>query len=188
MSKKFTSRLLVPFAALLLGMAVLLTACGEPEPERSEAPQVAPEPAPAPTPPPAPEPPVEEVEPPVEEVSEPMEYGDDPYLDGLWDDCAYGDYGSCESLYWESPIGSDYEDYGRRRMDELEPVAPELTDEEIQLLSLEMVWASMTTSERNDICLGVDLFGSDGAAAMILEGAPDFSASVVEDWLIETCS
>lgn len=41
-----------------------------------------------------------------------MFYGDDAYLDGLWDACAEGDGLACDDLYWESPVGSDYEEYG----------------------------------------------------------------------------
>jgi hypothetical protein len=47
-----------------------------------------------------------------EEWEEPEDYGDDPYLDGLWDDCAAGDMGSCDSLYVEAPYGSAYEEFG----------------------------------------------------------------------------
>jgi len=39
-------------------------------------------------------------------------YGDDPYLDGLWDSCAAGDWAACDALYSESPAGSDYEEFG----------------------------------------------------------------------------
>jgi hypothetical protein len=39
-------------------------------------------------------------------------YGDDPYLDGLWDDCAMGDMTACDALYQESPAGSEYEQFG----------------------------------------------------------------------------
>jgi hypothetical protein len=42
----------------------------------------------------------------------PFTYGDDPYLDGLWDDCTAGDWDSCDLLYSDSPIGSEYETYG----------------------------------------------------------------------------
>ncbi len=42
----------------------------------------------------------------------PYFYGDDPYLDGLWDACEAGDAAACDQLYWESPEGSDYEWYG----------------------------------------------------------------------------
>jgi hypothetical protein len=43
---------------------------------------------------------------------DPFTYGDDAYLDGLWDDCEDGDPFACDDLYWESPIGSIYEEFG----------------------------------------------------------------------------
>ncbi|MEO0492736.1 MAG: hypothetical protein AAF081_04890 [Actinomycetota bacterium] len=42
---------------------------------------------------------------------EPMSYGEDPVLDGLWDDCAAGDFVACDDLWLDSPIGSDYESF-----------------------------------------------------------------------------
>jgi hypothetical protein len=45
-------------------------------------------------------------------VSEPYTYGDDPYFDGLWDACAAGDGAACDTLFLESPIGSEYETFG----------------------------------------------------------------------------
>jgi len=39
-------------------------------------------------------------------------YGEDPALDRLWDACADGDAEACDSLYWESPVGSEYERFG----------------------------------------------------------------------------
>ena len=45
-------------------------------------------------------------------TSEINDYGDDAYLDGLWDDCAAGDMSSCDALYLESPAGSVYEEFG----------------------------------------------------------------------------
>lgn len=44
---------------------------------------------------------------------EPQNYGDDSYLDGLYDDCEAGDDTACDDLYYESPIGSEYEDFGQ---------------------------------------------------------------------------
>ena len=38
-------------------------------------------------------------------------YGDDPALDALWDGCAAGDYAACDTLWIESPFGSDYESF-----------------------------------------------------------------------------
>ena len=40
-------------------------------------------------------------------------YGDDPALDALWDSCAAGDMGSCDDLFFTSPIGSEYEMFGQ---------------------------------------------------------------------------
>lgn len=42
----------------------------------------------------------------------PMEFGDDEYLDGLYTECDNGDGDACETLYWESPLGSEYEQFG----------------------------------------------------------------------------
>ncbi|MEO1062237.1 MAG: hypothetical protein AAFZ07_12525 [Actinomycetota bacterium] len=39
-------------------------------------------------------------------------YGDDAALDLLWDECAAGLSDSCDELYFVSPIGSEYEDFG----------------------------------------------------------------------------
>ena len=39
-------------------------------------------------------------------------YGDDPYLDGLWDSCEAGDMGACDELFLDSPYGSEYEEFG----------------------------------------------------------------------------
>jgi hypothetical protein len=45
-------------------------------------------------------------------AGEPMRYGDDPELDALWDACEGGDLDACDRLYWSSPIGSEYEEFG----------------------------------------------------------------------------
>ena len=39
-------------------------------------------------------------------------YGDDPELDRLYDACAAGDGWSCDELYWQSPLNSEYEEFG----------------------------------------------------------------------------
>lgn len=39
-------------------------------------------------------------------------YGTDFTLDGYWDSCAGGDMAACDSLYWNSPVSSQYEDFG----------------------------------------------------------------------------
>ena len=40
-------------------------------------------------------------------------YGDDPELDALWDACEAGDDVACDDLYWESPLGSEYESFAQ---------------------------------------------------------------------------
>ncbi|MBK9179162.1 MAG: hypothetical protein IPM45_06225 [Acidimicrobiales bacterium] len=45
-------------------------------------------------------------------VWSPYTYGDDAYLDSLWDACSGGDMGACDQLYYDSPSGSEYETYG----------------------------------------------------------------------------
>jgi len=47
-----------------------------------------------------------------ESGDEPQGYGDDPELDALYDACADGDGGACDDLYYQSPFGSDYEEFG----------------------------------------------------------------------------
>jgi hypothetical protein len=39
-------------------------------------------------------------------------YGDSPYLDELWNACANGEMEACDILYYDSPEGSEYEDFG----------------------------------------------------------------------------
>lgn len=45
-------------------------------------------------------------------VAEYGEYGSDAALDRLYDQCAGGDMAACDELYFESPLGSDYEEFG----------------------------------------------------------------------------
>ena len=39
-------------------------------------------------------------------------YGTDPALDVLWDACSGGDWQACDDLFWDAPVGSEYETYG----------------------------------------------------------------------------
>jgi len=39
-------------------------------------------------------------------------YGDNAYLDGLWDSCTAEDWQACDDLYLQSDVGSGYEAYG----------------------------------------------------------------------------
>lgn len=45
--------------------------------------------------------------------AEPFHYGDDPSFDTLWDTCAQGDGVACDDLFFQTPIGSAYEAFGR---------------------------------------------------------------------------
>lgn len=47
-----------------------------------------------------------------EDVTSGGTYGSDPALDALWDSCAGGDMAACDTLYMESPLGSEYEQFG----------------------------------------------------------------------------
>ncbi|MDD9205924.1 hypothetical protein PU560_05495 [Georgenia sp. 10Sc9-8] len=42
----------------------------------------------------------------------PAGYGEDPALDRLWDRCESGDGAACDDLFWDSPVGSRYEEFG----------------------------------------------------------------------------
>ena len=42
----------------------------------------------------------------------PYSYGDNAQLDTFWDACDAGDGAACDQLYFDSPIGSVYEDFG----------------------------------------------------------------------------
>jgi len=39
-------------------------------------------------------------------------YGSDSYLDSLWDNCSAGDFNACDDLFFDSPAGSEYEEFG----------------------------------------------------------------------------
>src|SRR5690606_40150648 len=57
------------------------------------------------------------------ESGEPFGYGDDPAFDLLWSSCAAGDGVACDDLFFQTPIGSAYEAFGR--------VCSDLTEVEI---------------------------------------------------------
>ncbi len=42
----------------------------------------------------------------------PITLGDDPQLDRLWQECADGSGAACDELFAQSPIGSEYEQFG----------------------------------------------------------------------------
>lgn len=52
---------------------------------------------------------------------EPFTYGDDPELDALWDACEDGDGKACDDLFFDSPFGSEYEEFGNTCGGRFEP-------------------------------------------------------------------
>lgn len=48
----------------------------------------------------------------VEEFDGPFAFGDDNDLDKLWRECERGIWTSCDDLYLQSPLGSEYEWFG----------------------------------------------------------------------------
>ena len=66
--------------------------------------------------------------------------------------------------------------------------APAFTDREIQELALDITWRDAPYSTQQDICDGVELFGVDVAAGMMIDGADgDFDRDIVERKLVEWC-
>jgi hypothetical protein len=153
--------------------------------------EVEPTPEPEPTIEPTPEPTVEPTPEPVVE-REPQRnsgpnLGDDPYLNGLVTRCADGDTEACDTLFWESPLGSDYEDWAS---DQLWGTGDdgEYSDN-IQLLALQMSWDEMSPAERADICQAWDLLGAELAAETFVDGAGgSFSTELVIEFFNDACS
>jgi hypothetical protein len=152
----------------------------DPVVEAPAAPPVVEAPAPEPEPEPAPEP---------EPEADPDTYGDDAELDALWTKCAIDDLDACDELYWTSPLGSGYEAYALDRIAELDQSVQQgeqdIADEFGAAFFLDMLWADMDLSERAEICLGVGLFGAEGAAQIIVDEAPAFDVGDVAAWLAE---
>jgi hypothetical protein len=165
--------------ALLVGVLLLLFGCS---PEYQEAATTVPrEPARVNQPEPVrPEP----------EPDIPMVYGDDPYFDRLWDECEAGDSDACDELYWESPIGSDYEQYALDRIDELEN---QLSDRDVvdalgADFILDLTWDTLSRQEQSDLCGGVVLFGANVAGALLAEGSDGLlTAEEAASWLARKC-
>ena len=122
-----------------------------------------------------------------EPTGPPMDLGDDEYLDQLWAMCAADNYDACDDLFWESPLGSEYEAFAMERLDELDEQRPPADDLFSTDFFMDLVWDGMDTEARAEICLGVGLFGADGAAEMIVAEAPDFPVDEVADWLTRAC-
>ena len=177
--------------AIVVGGLVILGGVFGDSDEQEAAPApapVAPAPEPEPEPEPAPERPTSPDVPGTPEPSgEPFDLGDDPELDRLWMLCSQDDYDACDELFWESPLFSEYEAYALERLDELDEQRAPADDLLTTDFFMDLVWDGMDTEERAEICLGVGLFGADGAAEMIVAEAPDFPVDEVADWLTRAC-
>jgi hypothetical protein len=162
----------------MIALAFLLAACGTAEVAEEVAAPAAPAPAPAPAPKPDP-------------IKEPYAYGDDAELDALWDGCADGVDDDCEDLYWLSPVGSDYEAYALERVNEAAGLFPlndqDITDAFGTAFFMDIVWSDMSAAEKAELCLGVEIFGADGAATIIVAEATTFDVKEVAEWLSKTC-
>jgi hypothetical protein len=160
-------------------VALLVAGCGAPEP------QVAPAPAPVQAPAPAPAPP-----PPAPEPATPDTYGDDPRLDRLWDRCSDDDLDACDTLYWDSPLGSDYERYAMERQDELDVG---MTDQDIAdafgaEFFLDIVWGDMGTQERAELCVAYGVLGPQLSAQLVSDGMDGlFGPEDIRPWLQAKC-
>ncbi|HVM41180.1 MAG TPA: hypothetical protein VM618_10435, partial [Acidimicrobiia bacterium] len=87
-------------------------------------------------------------------------YGSDPTLDRLQDRCATGDAEACTQLYWDSPLGSDYERFGEERMGASESLDGD-TMMVIEAVAMQMTWDQMTASDRATACEGYNTFGPE---------------------------
>jgi hypothetical protein len=120
----------------------------------------------------------------------PNTYGDDRFFDRLWDQCDDGDLDACEELFWESPVGSEYESYALDRIDELENA---LSDRDIvdavgADFLLDLSWDTLTSREQRDLCDGARLFGFDVAGSILSEGSDGLVTSrEAADWLSRKC-
>lgn len=151
--------------------------------------------APVATPSPDPVVPEPEPQPEPELTVPPMDLGDDADLDKLWFRCADDDYDACEDLFWDSPLGSEYEAFADERLAELDFAADEgWSDRDIVEaigadLLLNLTWDGMTQTDRNELCDGWALLGADVAGSMISEGADGLvTPNEAAGWLNGKCS
>lgn len=170
--------------AILLMLMLVLVACSsgssqddideavaEALAEREAEEEVEPEPEPEPEPTPEPEP---EPEP----VAPEGTYGSDPVMDRLQDRCEGGDMGACDDLFWDSPLGSEYEAFAQdmRYGDdssvsdfELDPESME----ELNEMALWMTWEGMTAADQEVVCEGYNLFGPEFSYELFIDGWGD---------------
>ena len=101
--------------------------------------------------------------------------GNDPVLDGYWQECGLGDAKACDNLFYSAPHGSDYEQFafscgGRRNMDcslllgvdqpdgELSPLTPPPGDDE----KLDELWTNCSEGSTSS-CGELRLIATSGS-------------------------
>lgn len=122
------------------------------------------------------------------DVAEPDAYGDDPALDALYDKCTDGDVDACRELYWDAPVGSRYEQYGKDRTLALgeTTILPDSVD---PAQVLDVLWeTNLTEDDRQTICEGVDTYGLAVAGALLADSSGGMvTAEQGAAWLRTKC-
>ena len=120
-------------------------------------------------------------------------YGDDPELDALWDACEAGDDVACDDLYWESPLGSEYESFGLSCAgrgcggEEAAGEAVVVVDggEEIQIRSLDTITGDLAfigIPHQNAVMAAIADFGDiEGFSVTMGQGLDDGCSADVAD-------
>jgi hypothetical protein len=86
-------------------------------------------------------------------------YGSDARLDMLYDRCGKGDLVACDDLFWEGPLGSEYEAFAVEH-------GAGLADGDV----LEYVWSTMDAREQEELCWETEKLGLDAAYEAFAEG------------------
>ena len=146
------------------------------------------EPAPAAPEQPAPEP-APEPEPKPERAPEvPNDLGDDAALDALWFACDAGDEDACYDLWWDSPVGSEYERFADDQIEKIEEREAQVDEDLLAQILLQMVWDDMSRAERDELCDGFVLLGAREASQIVAEGSGGaVTPEQVTDFFDEVC-
>lgn len=112
---------------------------------------------------PDPEPTTPEPEPPAADG----EYGSDPYFDNLYDDCESGSTSSCDTLYWESPVDSEYESFA---MAQGSPTGTSDHSPDAMTM-MTMAWGTFSAQEQNEFCAAYNTAPKREMYGYFIEGA-----------------
>jgi hypothetical protein len=150
--------------ALLLALTIVLAGCTNNDTPQDQAiveqpVAPAPEPAPAPAPAPAPTTPAPRAN----------AYGSDPTLDSLQDSCAAGVMESCDRLFWESPLGSEYEAFAQSKRYPLAAQDPPSSNIDMEVL-MGLTWHETSEYQRQEFCMSYHFLGPDAAFHAFTEG------------------